>query len=78
MNRLWQDAELPPGFHLDYRESTGSTNDDAREAAARGAAEGLVVVAGKQEAGRGRRGAAWVCPPGEGLAFSVLLRPRVT
>jgi BirA family biotin operon repressor/biotin-[acetyl-CoA-carboxylase] ligase len=78
MKRLWQDAELPPGFHLDYRETTGSTNDDVRKAASHGAGEGLVVVAGKQEAGRGRRGAAWVCPPGEGLAFSVLLRPRVT
>lgn len=76
MNRLWQDVELPPGFRLDYREKTGSTNDDARIAATSGAAAGLVVVAGMQEVGRGRRGAAWVCPPGEGLAFSVLLRPR--
>ena len=76
MNRLWQDVELPQGFRLDYRESTGSTNDDAREAALRGAGEGLVIVAGRQAAGRGRRGAVWVCPPGQGLAFSVLLRPR--
>jgi BirA family biotin operon repressor/biotin-[acetyl-CoA-carboxylase] ligase len=76
MNRLWQDVQLPRGFQLDYRDATGSTNDDARKAAVAGAAEGLVVVAGKQDAGRGRRGAAWVCPPGEGLAFSVLLRPR--
>jgi BirA family biotin operon repressor/biotin-[acetyl-CoA-carboxylase] ligase len=76
MNRLWQDVELPQGFRLDFRESTGSTNDDVREAASAGTAEGLVVVAGRQDAGRGRRGAAWVCPPGEGLAFSVLLRPR--
>jgi BirA family biotin operon repressor/biotin-[acetyl-CoA-carboxylase] ligase len=76
MNPVWQDVELPRGFQLDYREATGSTNDDAREAAAAGAAEGLVIVASRQDAGRGRRGAAWVCPPGEGLAFSVLLRPR--
>jgi BirA family biotin operon repressor/biotin-[acetyl-CoA-carboxylase] ligase len=76
MSPVWQDVELPRGFELDYREATGSTNDDAREAAAGGAAEGLVIVAGRQDAGRGRRGAAWVCPPGEGLAFSVLLRPR--
>ena len=76
MKRLWQDVELPPGFRLDYREKTGSTNDDVREAALRGAGAGLVIVAGRQDAGRGRRGAAWVCPPGEGLAFSVLLRPR--
>ncbi len=29
-----------------------------------------------QTAGHGRRGRAWVCPPGGGLALSVLLRPR--
>jgi BirA family biotin operon repressor/biotin-[acetyl-CoA-carboxylase] ligase len=75
MNPIWQDAGLPAGFRLDFREATGSTNDDVREAARAGAPAGLVVVAERQQAGRGRRGAAWVCPPGEGLAFSVLLRP---
>ncbi len=75
MSAAWQDAALPPGYRPDYREATGSTNDDAREAGRAGAEAGLVVIAGRQEAGRGRRGAAWVCPPGEGLAFSVLLRP---
>ncbi|MCW1921356.1 biotin--[acetyl-CoA-carboxylase] ligase [Luteolibacter arcticus] len=75
MSPMWQEAELPAGFRLDFRESTGSTNDDVREAARTGASAGLVVVAERQQAGRGRRGAAWICPPGEGLAFSVLLRP---
>ncbi len=75
MNDEWHDAELPDGFRLDFREVTGSTNDDVREAARGGAAAGLVVAAERQDAGRGRRGAAWVCPAGEGLAFSVLLRP---
>ena len=74
MNPIWQDAELPAGFRLDFRETTGSTNDDIREAARAGSDAGLVVVAERQESGRGRRGAAWICPPGEGLAFSVLLR----
>ncbi|MEK7950248.1 biotin--[acetyl-CoA-carboxylase] ligase [Luteolibacter soli] len=74
MSCIWQDVELPAGFRLDFRETTGSTNDDVREAARAGAPAGLVVVAGRQQSGRGRRGAAWVCPPGEGLAFSVLLR----
>jgi BirA family biotin operon repressor/biotin-[acetyl-CoA-carboxylase] ligase len=78
MSRIWQDAVLPAGFRLDFRESTGSTNDDVRAAARAGAPAGLVVVAERQQAGRGRRGAAWVCPPGEGLAFSVLLRPPET
>ena len=75
MSEPWTDTALPEGYRLDYRESTGSTNDDARLLGREGAAAGVVVVAGKQEAGRGRRGAAWVCPPGEGLAFTVLLRP---
>jgi BirA family biotin operon repressor/biotin-[acetyl-CoA-carboxylase] ligase len=75
MNREWQELALPDGCRLDVRGATGSTNDDVREAARAGAAAGLVVVAERQDAGRGRRGAAWVCPPGEGLAFSVLLRP---
>jgi BirA family biotin operon repressor/biotin-[acetyl-CoA-carboxylase] ligase len=75
MNGEWQEAVLPAGYRLEHREVTGSTNDDVRGAARAGAAAGLVVVAEVQQAGRGRRGAAWVCPPGEGLAFSVLLRP---
>lgn len=75
MKSEWQEVELPEGYRLDFREATGSTNDDVRTAARDGAAAGLVVVAERQDAGRGRRGAAWVCPPGEGLAFSVLLRP---
>lgn len=75
MNPFWKDALLPGGYRLDYRESTGSTNDDAREAGREGAPAGLVVVAGSQGNGRGRRGAVWVSPPGQGLAFTVLLHP---
>jgi BirA family biotin operon repressor/biotin-[acetyl-CoA-carboxylase] ligase len=75
MSGEWQGAELPAGYRLDFREAAGSTNDEVRAAGRGGAAAGLVVVAERQDAGRGRRGAAWVCPPGEGLAFSVLLRP---
>lgn len=39
------------------------------------ATAGLLVVADEQTAGRGRRGRAWVSPPGAGLYFSLLLRP---
>jgi BirA family biotin operon repressor/biotin-[acetyl-CoA-carboxylase] ligase len=53
-----------------------STNDLAREAGRRGEAEGLVVVAEEQVAGRGRIGRAWVAPPGCCVLCSVLLRPR--
>ena len=52
-----------------------STNDRAAAEAARGAPEGLVVVAEAQAAGRGRHGRTWSSPAGAGLYVSVLLRP---
>ncbi|MCL6538462.1 MAG: biotin--[acetyl-CoA-carboxylase] ligase [Acidothermus sp.] len=54
---------------------TDSTNADVAAAARRGEAEGLVVVADFQRAGRGRFGRRWVAPPGTALMFSLLLRP---
>lgn len=70
--------ELPPGglwTELDLRAETGSTNADALTAARAGTAEGLVVVAEHQSAGRGRAGRTWSAPPRAGLAVSLLLRP---
>lgn len=55
--------------------TTGSTNADAMAIARDGGAEGIVVVADHQAAGRGRRGRRWVAPPGASLLLSVLLRP---
>ncbi len=55
---------------------TGSTNADLLAEAAAGAAEGCVLVAEEQTAGRGRLGRQWVSPPGAALTFSVLLRPH--
>lgn len=67
---------LPDGMRLLVRDETDSTNDEIRRLAQAGAEDGRVVLADRQTAGRGRRGAAWVCPPGEALAFSVLVRPQ--
>lgn len=58
-----------------YLERTGSTNEDAKKMAAEGAAEGTVIVAGCQDAGKGRRGRNWVSPPGTNLYFTLLLKP---
>lgn len=55
--------------------STTSTNDVARDLAARGAPGGTVVVADYQTAGRGRLGRRWLAPPGTSLLCSILFRP---
>jgi BirA family transcriptional regulator, biotin operon repressor / biotin---[acetyl-CoA-carboxylase] ligase len=67
----------PCGLEIRWFDSVGSTNDEARTWAEQGAAEGSIVCADEQWAGRGRRGAVWVCPPGEALAFSQILRPTM-
>lgn len=64
-----------PWTRLDLRAETGSTNADAAEAARAGEPEGLVVIAERQTAGRGRRGRVWQSPARAGIATSVLLRP---
>lgn len=61
-----------------FRPVTGSTNDDLLSLALGGAPEWTVVVAARQEAGRGRLGRSWASLPGTTLAVSVLLRPRVS
>ena len=62
---------------IEVREQTGSTNADVAAAARTGTPEGLVVVAERQTAGRGRLDRRWESPPRAGLALSVLLRPPV-
>ena len=56
---------------------TDSTNRVVLEEARAGAAEGLVVVADHQTAGRGRLGRTWQAPPGASLLVTVLLRPSL-
>ncbi|MEO3976105.1 biotin--[acetyl-CoA-carboxylase] ligase [Streptomyces sp. CAU 1734] len=63
---LWTSFDVVP--------ATGSTNSDLAARAA-DSAEGAVLVAEEQSAGRGRLDRVWTAPPRSGLFFSVLLRP---
>jgi len=56
-------------------EETSSTNDVAAQWGREGRAEGAVVFAERQTAGRGRMGRRW--ESAGGLCFSVLLRPAL-
>ena len=56
-------------------ERTGSTNADLARTVRENPAEGAVLVAEEQVAGRGRLGRPWSAPPRSGLTFSMLLRP---
>ncbi|WP_033340768.1 biotin--[acetyl-CoA-carboxylase] ligase [Catenuloplanes japonicus] len=76
--RVLRRALLVPGGlwrRLEIRAETGSTNADVAAAARDGEPEGLVIVAERQVAGRGRLGRTWESPARAGLSLSVLLRP---
>ncbi len=60
-----------------YKDITGSTNDDAKRLAEEGAPHGMLVVADKQEQGRGSRGRSWETPAGANIAMSLIVRPKV-
>ena len=75
-------AELGPlmgqslfGTNILYHEETRSTNEDAKAAADAGAPDGTLVVTEFQGTGHGRLARGWFCPKGEGVLFSVILRP---
>jgi BirA family biotin operon repressor/biotin-[acetyl-CoA-carboxylase] ligase len=65
---------LPAFYRLTALDSIDSTNEEARRLADDGAAEGTLVWALEQTAGRGRRGRSWASPHGN-LYLSLLLRP---
>ncbi len=65
------------GKKIVHFNSVPSTNLEAKRLAEEGAEEGTVVVAERQESGRGRLGRGWLSPPG-GIYFSLVLRPRLS
>ena len=62
------------GQKVIYYPSLTSTMEVAKQEAHRGAAEGMVIVAGEQTIGRGRRKRAWLSPKGN-IALSIILYP---
>lgn len=63
------------GRRYQYLEETDSSQNQIRRLAQQGAAEGTIVVAETQTAGRGRLGRPWQSAPQASLTFSLLLRP---
>jgi BirA family biotin operon repressor/biotin-[acetyl-CoA-carboxylase] ligase len=63
-------------WEIHWLDEVDSTNTLVRDRARRGAADGLVVAADHQTAGRGRLDRRWESPPGANLLASVLLRPH--
>jgi BirA family transcriptional regulator, biotin operon repressor / biotin---[acetyl-CoA-carboxylase] ligase len=70
----------PPGrvgWRIHYFHEVTSTQLIAAEMAEEGAAQGTVVIAELQTAGRGRMGRTWHSPAGVNLYMTVILRPSI-
>ena len=65
------------GHQIEHHTQVASTNDIAIARGKTGAAEGTLIVAEHQIAGRGRYGRKWEAPPGKCLLVSVVLRHRL-
>ena len=65
------------GCHIEHFSQVASTNDIAIERGKTGAAEGTLILAEHQTAGRGRYGRNWEAPSGKCLLASVVLRHRL-
>lgn len=55
----------------------GSTNDQARMLAEKGAIHGSLVIAETQDRAKGRRGRGFFAPPGSGIWMSLILKPQI-
>lgn len=65
------------GQEIYYYDVTDSTNIRAKELAEEGHPSGTLVVADRQESGRGRRGRSWDSPSGTGIFMTLLLKPEM-
>lgn len=65
------------GREIHYFDVTDSTNLRAKQLAEKGSCHGTLVVADRQDAGRGRRGKSWTSPAGISVYMSLLLKPEI-
>lgn len=65
------------GRRICYFDVLDSTNTKANHLAEEGAEHGTLVVADRQEAGRGRRGRNWDSPANTGIFMTLLLKPEI-
>ena len=65
------------GCQTEYHPQVASTNDIAIARGKTGAAEGTLIIAEHQTAGRGRYGRRWDAPSGKCLLVSVVFRHRL-
>lgn len=63
------------GRQVNYAQSVISTNEMAKALANAGCDNGVVCVAEEQSGGKGRLARGWFSPAGDGLWFSVILKP---
>lgn len=66
------------GRKVYYFDETDSTNNDVRKLMAEGAGHGILAVADKQTAGKGRRGRTWISPAGANIFMSIGLKPELS
>lgn len=81
---LMTEAEIKSLMHTDwvakevlYFDTIDSTNIKAQELAEKGYPSGTLVVADKQESGKGRRGRSWVSPSGTGIFMTLMIKPDI-
>ena len=81
---LVTEAEIKSLMHTDwvakevlYFDTIDSTNTKAQELAEKGYPSGTLVVADKQESGKGRRGRSWVSPSGTGIFMTLMIKPDI-
>lgn len=65
------------GCEIFYFPSIDSTNTKANQLAEEGYPTGTLVVAERQESGKGRRGRNWASPEGNGIFMTLILKPEI-